>query len=366
VAGYWRWGSSRSQPWQKALALAGPPAVVALAVAALAVSGGGGSSATTNNAAASHGGGQRSVPVAAAVPTATPQRLAIGDTWHAISDGWDITVDDVTTTKAMQGGILGLPHVATGVYLAVTVTMLNTGMGAHALGDNRFKLVNAAGQSYDASAFNRSYGGGSYNEDISSGKDVNPGESLDGILFFDVPPTVSGLQFKVIGGGVFALGDLQGGRLAQAGGAPGASSDGTSTNAAPALPVSPTSKTGAWSPAPSPPVGSSDGPASPACPPSLPGHWSGAFTSNQHPGLRGTWSAELSVAGEQLSGTLTVASSGTSGATYVLAGRSSCGKITFTGGAISATGSLTPDGTSISGTYAITGDGGTLQGSLTR
>lgn len=231
VAGYWRWSSSRSQPWQKALALAGPPAVVALAVVALAVSGGGGSSGTTNNTAASHSGGQPNAPGAVAIPTATARRLAIGDTWHAISDGWDITVDDVTTTKAIQGGILGLPHVATGVYLAVAVKMLNTGTGAHALGDNRFKLVNAAGQSYGAAAFDRSYGGGSYNEDISSGTDVTPGESLDGLLFFDVPSTVSGLQLKVIGGGVFALGDVRDGRFAMSTAAP-ARSDTISTAAA--------------------------------------------------------------------------------------------------------------------------------------
>lgn len=150
-----------------------------------------------------------------APPAAVPQALSVGDTWHAVKNGWDISVDDATTTGAFQGGIIGLPHTARGVYLAVTVKMLNTGNGAHALGANRFKLTNAAGQSYDASGFNRAYGNGSYGEDVSFGTDVNPGEMLQGILFFDVPTDSTGLELHVIGGGAFLLGDVHGGQFTE-------------------------------------------------------------------------------------------------------------------------------------------------------
>ena len=157
-------------------------------------------------------GGPSSSPASASAPAA--QTLSIGDTWRAAQDGWDITVDGAATTPAFQGGVIGLPHVAHGLYLAVTVTMMNTGDSAHALGANRFKLVNGAGQRYDAAGFNRAYANGSYGEDVSFGQDVNPGETLQGILFFDVPRNSSGLQLHVIGGGVFTLGDGQGGQFA--------------------------------------------------------------------------------------------------------------------------------------------------------
>lgn len=205
VRSYGRWASTRPRAWQRVAAFGAPALVVLVLVGRVMAT-----------AASSGGNAPQTALVAGAIPTAAPtapRSLRIGDTWYATRDGWEITVSDVTTTGAFQGGIVGLPHVARGVYLAVAVTMTNTADGAHALGQNRFTLVDATGQTYDASGFNRSYGGGSYGEDIGFGTNVSPGENLSGILFFDVPPTVNGLDLKVIGGGVFSLGDLRGGGL---------------------------------------------------------------------------------------------------------------------------------------------------------
>ena len=58
-----------------------------------------------------------------------PQPLSIGDAWVAAKDGWTITVTNATTTDAFQGGIIGLPHVAQGTYLAVMVRLENTAAG---------------------------------------------------------------------------------------------------------------------------------------------------------------------------------------------------------------------------------------------
>ena len=63
-----------------------------------------------------------------------PQPLSIGDAWVAAKDGWTITVTNATTTDAFQGGIIGLPHVAQGTYLAVMVRLENT-----AAGDTRWR-----------------------------------------------------------------------------------------------------------------------------------------------------------------------------------------------------------------------------------
>jgi len=145
----------------------------------------------------------------------TSQQFSIGDAWVAAKDGWTITVTEATTTDAFQGGIIGLPHLAQGTYLAVTVRLENTAAGEHALGKNRFKLSDAAGRSYSAAGFNQSFGGGSYGSDISFGEDVIPGGAIEGILFFDVPRAASGLQLHVIGGGAIMLGDVDGGSFMQ-------------------------------------------------------------------------------------------------------------------------------------------------------
>jgi hypothetical protein len=84
--------------------------------------------------------------------------------------------------SAFQGGLLGLPNVAQGVYLAVTVRLENISTRAHGLGKNRFKITDSQGREFSAAGFNESFGAGSYGSDISFGRDVIAGGALEGIL----------------------------------------------------------------------------------------------------------------------------------------------------------------------------------------
>ena len=167
----------------------------------------------------------------------------MGEAFHAVKNGWDITALAVNTNKCVPAGPLNLglmqPKLPKGVYLCVLVELTNTGKEKHALGSDRFKLHDGMGREFEAEGFNdaRTY------DDISWGEDLNPGLSLRGILIFDVPREISGLWLETVGGGHITLGNVSNGQL------PPAAGSGT----APQVPGTPTATESVHPPTMSPP-----------------------------------------------------------------------------------------------------------------
>jgi len=171
------------------------PAVIAVAVLFSAACGGSGEKAKPT---------EGTNPPQGAVEKANPtvsQDPGIGGTFHAVKDGWDITVTAVRveSARSSMGGLV--QEEARGVFLAVNVHLTNTGQKAHALGADRFTLSDGQGRQWEAA-----------NMDLGP-EDIGPGLSEDKTLYFDIPSNAEGLWLKTIGDGHIALGDLVSGQF---------------------------------------------------------------------------------------------------------------------------------------------------------
>ncbi len=181
-------------------------------------------------------GGDSGVNIAA-LPTAKPQETVfLGQTFAADKDGWQITVSNPTTKGAWPTGLLGFPTIARGVYLLLEVDLFNSGKTAQALGQNRFKLHDVDGRTFEAAAMQDRL----TLADLSFGQDVVPGTTLRAYLLFDVPMEAAGLWLDTVGGGHIVLGRMSSGSFVAAPGSPGVarSSAPPSTPMIPSVPAS--------------------------------------------------------------------------------------------------------------------------------
>lgn len=97
------------------------------------------------------------------------------------ANGWDFTVVSVgAAQEAVGSGALSNP--AQGVYVPVTVTIVNRSNEAQFLGSDAVTIVDANGAEYSADSIANVYDDAA----IPLG-DVNPGITLTGPVYFDVP-----------------------------------------------------------------------------------------------------------------------------------------------------------------------------------
>lgn len=139
----------------------------------------------------------------AAKPPPTPIP-GIGESLRLDKDGWVITVTGTHTAPTVKG-VFGDIKTALGVYLIVDITMENIGKEAHALGGDRFTVIDSQGRKFPY------YSDGSIgNGRKQLGDKVNPGLSGAGTMVFDVPKDATGLVIETLGGKRITLGDVAG------------------------------------------------------------------------------------------------------------------------------------------------------------
>lgn len=135
-------------------------------------------------APSSSGGAAEPAPASSdqATETAAPAEATQPGVGQVVSaNGWDFTVVSVGAAQETVGsGALSNP--AQGVYVPVTVTIVNTSNEAQFLGSDAVTVVDANGAEYSADSFANVYDQAA----IPLG-DVNPGITLTGPVYFDVP-----------------------------------------------------------------------------------------------------------------------------------------------------------------------------------
>lgn len=129
-------------------------------------------------------GGGASSPAATdqAAETTAPTEQAQPGVGEVVSaNGWDFTVVAVGAAQETVGsGALSNP--AQGVYVPVTVTVVNTSNEAQFLGSDAVTIVDANGAEYSADSV-----ANIYDDSAIPLGDVNPGITLTGPVYFDVP-----------------------------------------------------------------------------------------------------------------------------------------------------------------------------------
>src|SRR4029079_1419957 len=121
-----------------------------------------------------------------AAPTqAAASGPTIGD---AVRDGkFEFTVKSVRCGVAEVGdSVLG--QTAQGQYCLVALTVKNIGSESQTMFDSNQKLVDAAGNSYDADSAAALYANGANQQVFIT--PINPGNAVSGVVVFDVPKTV--------------------------------------------------------------------------------------------------------------------------------------------------------------------------------
>ncbi|GAA2002503.1 DUF4352 domain-containing protein [Brevibacterium samyangense] len=123
--------------------------------------------------------------------------VALGDT--GATGDWDVTVNGVETGVATIGDDF-LSEDAQGQYVLVDLAVTNTGDSASLFMTNDAQLVDTEGRTYEADSSASLYLG---DEGASLLDEVNPGNTLEGVVAFDVPEGIelSHLEFS---GGLFA------------------------------------------------------------------------------------------------------------------------------------------------------------------
>ncbi|GAA2175403.1 hypothetical protein GCM10009846_25170 [Agrococcus versicolor] len=168
------------------LAAAAPIVVAALALVGCA-------------GASTAGSGSPAEPAPAAtdqaVETAAPAEEAQPGVGQVVSsNGWDFTVVSVgAAQEAVGAGALSTP--AQGVYVPVTVTIVNTSNEAQFLSSDSVAIVDANGAEYSADTV-----AGVYDDTAIPLGDVNPGIALTGPVYFDVPDGTTPTAVTFTGG----------------------------------------------------------------------------------------------------------------------------------------------------------------------
>jgi hypothetical protein len=159
-------------------------------------------------AAAMAGGGKKEdnasgglAPQAGGAVRGEPPAVNIGEPLRLDKDGWVVTVTSVRTAPTVQG-LFETKH-ALGVYLIIEMTLENTGTEAHALGGDRFTLVDSRGRRFP---YYREGTIGNGQKEL--GAKINPGLSGPAVIVFDVPPDATGLYLETLRGARVNLGDV--------------------------------------------------------------------------------------------------------------------------------------------------------------
>jgi hypothetical protein len=168
----------------------GVVALVVLVVVAVAV-GGSNKDAETGTGAAQTSGSAAGGPLT----------VNIGEPLRLEKDGWVITVTSVRTSPTVQG--IFETKQSLGVYLIIEMTLENIGKEAHALGGDRFTLVDSQGRRFPY------YREGTIgNGQRELGARINPGLAGPAIIVFDVPRDATGLYLETLRGARINLGDV--------------------------------------------------------------------------------------------------------------------------------------------------------------
>jgi hypothetical protein len=168
----------------------GVVALVVLVVVAVAV-GGSNKGAETGTGAAQTSGSAAGGPLT----------VNIGEPLRLEKDGWVITVTSVRTSPTVQG--IFETKQSLGVYLIIEMTLENIGKEAHALGGDRFTLVDSQGRRFPY------YREGTIgNGQRELGARINPGLAGPAIIVFDVPRDATGLYLETLRGARINLGDV--------------------------------------------------------------------------------------------------------------------------------------------------------------
>ncbi|SDH41018.1 DUF4352 domain-containing protein [Agrococcus jejuensis] len=151
-------------------------ATIPIVVASLALVGCGGASSSSDTGAPAPAATDQATETTAPAEAAQP---GVGEV--VSSDGWDFTVVSVgAAQEAVGSGALSSP--AQGVYVPVTVTIVNTSNEAQFLGSDAVTIVDANGAEYSADSV-----ASVYDQSAIPLGDVNPGITLTGPVYFDVP-----------------------------------------------------------------------------------------------------------------------------------------------------------------------------------
>lgn len=155
----------------------------------------GGSSAEAGAAAsgAEEGGAAEEKPEAAEEPAA---EYGLGDT--VVSGDWEVTVKAVEEGVAEVGNEY-LGATAQGQFVVVDLAVKNAGSSPEYFFENNITLSDESGNSYNSDSEAGIYA----DEDALFLEEINPGNTAEGVLVFDVPTEVSPshLEFQ---GGIFS------------------------------------------------------------------------------------------------------------------------------------------------------------------
>lgn len=163
--------------------------IIALVVLGVIVSAAGGSKSNTSSSTSKSSSGKAA------------ETAKVG---QAADDGkFEFTVSSVECGKTSVGTNQYLTKTAQGQYCLLNVSVKNVGDQAQSLLSSNQYLLNASGQKYSAddtaTLYNAPNGTSWYN-------DINPGNSVNGAIVFDVPkdqtPTTAELHDSAFSGGV--------------------------------------------------------------------------------------------------------------------------------------------------------------------
>ncbi|WP_209371876.1 DUF4352 domain-containing protein [Brevibacterium renqingii] len=171
--------------------------VIIVVIAFFGVVSGGGDEASTDSAESNSAGGQQPEGSAEEENADKPAEEAehgIGDTVAA--DGWEITVDSVEDGVSKVGDeYLGAQ--AQGQFVQVAMSVKNTGSDPNYFFEDDIKLGDDEGNTYSADSEAGIYAA---EDNILFLEEINPGNTAEGVLVFDVPEDVDPNRLTFAGG----------------------------------------------------------------------------------------------------------------------------------------------------------------------
>ncbi|WP_309132562.1 DUF4352 domain-containing protein [Brevibacterium sp.] len=175
--------------------------IIVLLIVIFANLGGGGGDETADSASTSateEKGEAKDAPAAEEpVKEEAPAEYGMGEAVTA--DGWEITVNEVEDGVSTIGNEF-LNTKAQGQFVTVNLSVKNTGSSAELFWEDNIKLTDEAGNTYSSDSE-----AGIYAEEESALflEEINPGNTAEGVLVFDVPKDVAPSTL-VLEGGLFS------------------------------------------------------------------------------------------------------------------------------------------------------------------
>jgi Domain of unknown function (DUF4352) len=170
--------------------------VLLIIISVVAGSGGSNSSSTSSSAPSTTPSAASTTPstTTSSAPAVT-QTAGIGT---AVRDGkFQFTVTSVTQAKSVGDTSDGLGDTAQGEYTILHVKVTNIGDQAQTLDDSTQYVYDASGRKYDASSDADIDLNSSEGSDSVFFNDINPGNSVEGQLAFDMPAGTSAVKAEL-------------------------------------------------------------------------------------------------------------------------------------------------------------------------